>query len=65
MTRIIALFILVFGLFGTADYTYAARCDCSKRLEPCGANVEWKQNLITVKSTSNACSRVDWYADGY
>ncbi len=64
--RIIALFILVFGLFGTADYTYAARCDCdySKRVRECYATVDWKKDMITVTSTSNACSYVMWDADG-
>ncbi len=61
MTRIISLFILIFGV---TDFAYASRCDCSKRVGACAAQVEWKQNLITVKSSSKACSSVTWYADG-
>jgi len=61
MRIILAIAVLI--LFSTTSY--ASRCDCSKRLGPCSANVDWKSDLITVKSSSNACSRVDWYANGY
>jgi len=64
MTRIISLFILVFGVLSTADYTYAAsRCDCSQKLGACTAQIKQQGNQILVSSSVPQCSLVVFYAD--
>jgi TonB family protein len=62
---------LIAGLFLIAGLTLIAstvraelRCDCTQIINSCSAEVGFDNNSIKIKSSEDACSRVDYLIDG-
>ncbi len=63
---------MTFGLFVTAIIlslfanlaNAQSRCDCREIIAACTGTVRAEGNWITITSTSQACSRIDYYING-
>jgi TonB family protein len=73
MTKVHALpsLPLIAGLFLITGLTLLAgtvraelRCDCTQIVDNCSAEVGFNDNRIRIKSSEDACSRVDYLIDG-
>jgi TonB family protein len=51
-------------LFGTAYAQGEWRCDCTTIVDSCNAQVSIADTWVDVSSTSQQCSRVDYFIDG-
>ncbi len=59
---IVAVLLGLTAIAGTARAEL--RCDCSQIVESCSAEIGFSDNEISIESSSDACSRVDYLIDG-
>jgi TonB family protein len=59
----LTLLALATGLIGT-NARAELRCDCTRIVDTCSAEISFDDNEIEIESNEDACSRVDYLIDG-